>query len=402
MSGHIEPFPSVMTGWWVQSRRAADFQRLREEARRWRLSVPMTYYRAIRRQFEDAGLRIYFYNVNFNETFTDEERDRTFEAARELGAEGFSSSTVLSEARRLVPFVERHRMFVAMHNHNNLADPDQFATPASFETALAMSPLFRRHARHRSLHGGQQRRRGVHPAAPCGHREHSRARSKAEQRAEPAVRAGRHAYSRGPSAHSRREIPDTVLPRVRIRIVPLSARRGEGVLSGTAKTRSPERRWTARHRRAGHRCSRRDGAGTRRRRISGADHGPRARPRRVRPEPLSLLPRSGPHARDDGRGEPDAVGARGRGHGRQRHRPDRQGRPPELADGDAELHASSQTARSWIWRATFTICGSRLDIANSSRPRQPYVGRRRRRTSVLFERCQLRLVSFGDRRSWQG
>ena len=33
-------------------------------------------------------------------------------------------------------------MFVAMHNHNNLADPDQFATPASFETALAMSPLF--------------------------------------------------------------------------------------------------------------------------------------------------------------------------------------------------------------------------------------------------------------------
>ena len=143
MSGHIEPFPSVMTGWWVQSRRAADFQRLREEARRWRLSVPMTYYRAIRRQFEDAGLRIYFYNVNFNETFTDEERDRTFEAARELGAEGFSSSTVLSEARRLVPFVERHQMFVAMHNHNNLADPDQFATPASFEAALAMSPLFR-------------------------------------------------------------------------------------------------------------------------------------------------------------------------------------------------------------------------------------------------------------------
>src|SRR5690349_24948645 len=45
MSGHIEPFPSVMTGWWVQSRRAPDFQRLREEARKWRLTVPMQYYR---------------------------------------------------------------------------------------------------------------------------------------------------------------------------------------------------------------------------------------------------------------------------------------------------------------------------------------------------------------------
>jgi sugar phosphate isomerase/epimerase len=33
-------------------------------------------------------------------------------------------------------------MFVAMHNHNNLADPDQFATPASFEAAFAMSRRF--------------------------------------------------------------------------------------------------------------------------------------------------------------------------------------------------------------------------------------------------------------------
>jgi sugar phosphate isomerase/epimerase len=143
MSGHVEPFPSAMTGWWVQSRRAPDFPARREEARQWRLSVPMDYYRDIRRQFEDAGLRIAYYNVNFNETFTDQERDRTFEAAKALGAEGFSSSTVLSEARRLVPFVARHGMFVAMHNHNNLVDPDQFATPESFETALAMSDLFR-------------------------------------------------------------------------------------------------------------------------------------------------------------------------------------------------------------------------------------------------------------------
>lgn len=142
MSGHIEPYPSAMTGWWVQSRRAPDFPKLREEARQWRLTVPMDYYRAIRKQFDDAGLRIALYNVNFNETFTDAERDRTFEAARALGVDGFSSSTVLSEARRLVPFVARHRMFVAMHNHNNLVDPDQFATPASFETALAMSPRF--------------------------------------------------------------------------------------------------------------------------------------------------------------------------------------------------------------------------------------------------------------------
>lgn len=143
MSGHVEPMGSYATGWWVATRRAPGYAAMREQARRWRLSVPLEYYSNIRKQFEDAGLRMYYYNVNFNETFTDEERDRTFEAARALGVDGFSSSTVLSEAKRLVPFVERHKMYVAMHNHNNLVDPDQFATPASFETALAMSDYFK-------------------------------------------------------------------------------------------------------------------------------------------------------------------------------------------------------------------------------------------------------------------
>ena len=142
MSGHVEPYASYTTGWWVQSRRAPEFPQVREQARQWRLTVPLDYYRDVRKRFDDAGLRIHLYNINFNETFTDEERDRTFEAAKALGAEGFSSSTVLSEARRLVPFVERHKMFVAMHNHNNLVDPDQFATPESFESAIAMSKLF--------------------------------------------------------------------------------------------------------------------------------------------------------------------------------------------------------------------------------------------------------------------
>ena len=143
MSGHVEPYASYTTGWWVQSRRAPGFPQVREQARQWRLTVPMDYYRDVRKRFDDAGLRIHLYNINFNETFTDAERDRTFEAAEALGVTGISSSTVLTEAARLVPFVARHKMFVAMHNHNNLVDPDQFATPASFEKALAMSDEFK-------------------------------------------------------------------------------------------------------------------------------------------------------------------------------------------------------------------------------------------------------------------
>ena len=54
MSGHVEPYASYTTGWWVQSRRAPGFQKVREEARQWRLTVPLDYYREVRRQFDDS------------------------------------------------------------------------------------------------------------------------------------------------------------------------------------------------------------------------------------------------------------------------------------------------------------------------------------------------------------
>ena len=143
MSAHVEPFPGISTGWWVQARRAPGFQQLREEARRWRLTVPMEHYASIRRQFDEAGLQMHLYNVNFNETFTDAERDRTFEAAKALGAAGFSSSTVISEARRLVPFAERHRDVRGDAQPQQPGGSRPVRHPESFETALAMSPRFK-------------------------------------------------------------------------------------------------------------------------------------------------------------------------------------------------------------------------------------------------------------------
>ena len=71
MSGHVEPYASYTTGWWVQSRRAPGFQKVREDARQWRLTVPLDYYREVSKRFDAAGLNIHLYNVNFNETFTD-------------------------------------------------------------------------------------------------------------------------------------------------------------------------------------------------------------------------------------------------------------------------------------------------------------------------------------------
>jgi sugar phosphate isomerase/epimerase len=115
----------------------------REALRQWRLSRGPQFYDGIRRRFASAGATIYAYNLSFNESFTDEEIERGFAAATSLGAEVITASTTVRMARRLVPFAEKHRRPVAMHNHSRVDDPNEFATPESFLTALAMSPLFR-------------------------------------------------------------------------------------------------------------------------------------------------------------------------------------------------------------------------------------------------------------------
>jgi sugar phosphate isomerase/epimerase len=118
-------------------------QKAREDLRRWRVDTPLEHFQAIRRKFAAAGHTIYGYNYSFNAGMSDAEIDRGFEIARALGAEIITASTTLSVAKRVVPFAEKHRMVVAMHNHSNLKDPDEFATPASFAAAVAMSPRFK-------------------------------------------------------------------------------------------------------------------------------------------------------------------------------------------------------------------------------------------------------------------
>ena len=114
----------------------------REALRAWRLATGPAYYEGVRKRFAAAGMSIYAYNFSVAESFTDDEINRGFEAAKALGAEVITASTTVRVAKRLVPFAEKHRMPVSMHNHSNVTDPNEFATPQSFTTALAMSPQF--------------------------------------------------------------------------------------------------------------------------------------------------------------------------------------------------------------------------------------------------------------------
>jgi sugar phosphate isomerase/epimerase len=115
----------------------------RDSLRAWRLSPPAGYYRGIRKELDDAGVAVFTYYVNFDDSYTDAEIDATFEGAKILGARGCVGSMGLAVSRRLAPFPGRHGMFVGLHNHDNLSDPDAYASEQSMVTGLSLSPDFK-------------------------------------------------------------------------------------------------------------------------------------------------------------------------------------------------------------------------------------------------------------------
>jgi len=62
--------------------------------------------------------------------------------AKAMGVKVLTASSTVSAAKRVAPFADKHKIEVAMHGHDNLTDPEQFAKPESFEAALKMSKHF--------------------------------------------------------------------------------------------------------------------------------------------------------------------------------------------------------------------------------------------------------------------
>ena len=114
-------------------------EQAREKLRRWRLGNPVDHYRRVKAEFDAAGVAIFTYYVNFNDSFSDEEIDAVFEGAKALGAKGCVGSQGLQVSERVARFPGRHGMFLGIHNHDNLSDPDAFSTEASFVKGLAFS-----------------------------------------------------------------------------------------------------------------------------------------------------------------------------------------------------------------------------------------------------------------------
>src|SRR5580698_7474650 len=110
-----------------------------EDVRKWRLAVSMDKFKEVRTRFDTAGIELQILCFNMTEAITDDEIEYGFQMAKALGVKAISTSTQVSVSKRIAPFADKHKMMVGFHGHDATDDPNEFATPESFATAMSYS-----------------------------------------------------------------------------------------------------------------------------------------------------------------------------------------------------------------------------------------------------------------------
>jgi sugar phosphate isomerase/epimerase len=114
-----------------------------EDLDKWRKAASLDRLAAMKKKLDAAGVINHAYTVNYKALLSDDDLDATFQQAKTLGVTVIATSTQVTMAKRLAPFAEKYKIYVAFHGHSNTKDPNEFATPESFDMALATSKYFR-------------------------------------------------------------------------------------------------------------------------------------------------------------------------------------------------------------------------------------------------------------------
>ena len=71
----------------------------------------------LRKMFNDAGVNIHIHKLPFGQT--DDDIDFNFQIAKALGCKAITTERNDELPKRLAPFAEKHKIWVAFHNHTN-------------------------------------------------------------------------------------------------------------------------------------------------------------------------------------------------------------------------------------------------------------------------------------------
>ena len=107
---------------------------IREEQKKWRLSLPMERYVDMRKKFNKAGIEVYIAKFAPS-AWSDEEIDYAYRAAKALGSIGITDELTEANCQRLGKFAEKHTSLAMFHTHGQVADPG-----FSFDKYLGYSP----------------------------------------------------------------------------------------------------------------------------------------------------------------------------------------------------------------------------------------------------------------------
>lgn len=102
--------------------------------KKWRLSASLDKFRALRKLYNDAGVRIYEVRILPDPKMSDDEFDYAFTMAAAMGAGAIGGElpTDLAYTKRLGDFAVKHKMLVAYHAHTQ-------ATLTAWDAVLAQS-----------------------------------------------------------------------------------------------------------------------------------------------------------------------------------------------------------------------------------------------------------------------
>jgi sugar phosphate isomerase/epimerase len=126
-----------------QQATAEERAQARDDLSKWRASVPLDYYQAIRKKFNAAGIEIWSYTSNFGPA--DDDINRAFEQAKALGAKLITSGMGMTMAKRVAPIAEKQGLLVGLQGNPNMngANPDQINKPEQFLEGVKLSKQFR-------------------------------------------------------------------------------------------------------------------------------------------------------------------------------------------------------------------------------------------------------------------
>ncbi len=114
MGGPIQSFAGISFGGKKAKNEPAASSAKPTDAQR---EAQLARCRELRKLYNDAGVNIHIHKMGFGSS--DEDIDFSFQVAKALGCIGVSLERNEKMAEKLAPFAEKHKIWVAFHNHTN-------------------------------------------------------------------------------------------------------------------------------------------------------------------------------------------------------------------------------------------------------------------------------------------